>query len=185
VYAADRSMHMRIDVSAGGRRVYSEGFDGAEAWQMGEDASTVKEESAAGALALQNGILAPDRFYALDDLQAKGQDLQMEGRESVGRVSYYVLRLTVHASVTHLYVDPTSWLIERTRETKPLHPDIDPTSQTTETVYSDFRTVGGVVRPFRSVRTNLDNGKVLQTETIQKVETNPDLSPTFFTKPPA
>lgn len=183
VYVADRDTLMRIDVFVGEKRVYSEGFDGKIAWEMGENASSLKEESPAGSTALQNGILSPDRFYSLEELVAKGHKLEAKGREEVNGVAYYVFELNLNAQITRLYINPETWLIERTRETKAVHPDIDPTPQTTETVYSDFRNAGGVVRPFKSVRTDLGAGKIIQTETISKVETNPDLDTSFFEKP--
>lgn len=183
VYVADRSMLMRIDVFAGGKRVYSEGYDGKTAWEMGEDSGSVKEESPQGMTALMNGILSPDRFYSLQDLSDRGYKVEDKGRELLQGVSYHVIELTLNSAVTRLYIHPETWLIERTRETKAVHPDVDPKLQTTETVYSDFRRVDGVLRPFKGVRTDLDTGKLVQTETISKVETNPDIAASFFVKP--
>src|SRR5688572_4027664 len=47
VYGADRKIRMRIDVYADGNRVFTEAFDGKEAWQMGEDGK-VKDISSEG-----------------------------------------------------------------------------------------------------------------------------------------
>src|SRR5207247_2452830 len=63
IYVADRVGFMRIDIVAGGKRVYTEGFDGKSGWKMGED-SVAKDESAEASLALENGIYSPDRFFS-------------------------------------------------------------------------------------------------------------------------
>ena len=183
VYVADRNMHMRIDILAGGKRLYSEAFDGVNGWQMGENPGSMKNETAEGSATLRRGILTADRFFSLQELAAKGCGFSLAPRQWIDGVNFYVIHQVLEGAASDLFVDPRSWLITRTRETKAIHPDRDPTLQTTETVYSDFRNVAGVVRAFKSVRTDLKSGVVVQTETLANIETNPAVDPAFFTRP--
>lgn len=182
VYVADRNIHMRIDIMVGGKRVYTEAFDGKTAWKMGED-SVAKEESSEGAVALQNGIFSPDRFFSFEELSHKGSQIESRGRETVNGIDYYVVRVSRNASVMDFYIHPQSWLIELSRETKTIHPDINPSPTTVETVYSDFRKVDGVVSASKDVTTDVNTGKVIQTETVDKIETNIPIDSSFYSKP--
>src|SRR5262245_38266280 len=76
IYVADRAGFMRIDIMAGDKRVYTEGFDGKNGWTMGED-SVAKDESAKGTEALENGINTPDRFFSLQELMSKGTTVDL------------------------------------------------------------------------------------------------------------
>lgn len=183
VYVADRDMHMRIDILLGGKRLYTEAFDGVNGWQMGENPGSLKNETTEGSATLRRGILTADRFFSLQELAAKGCDLSLAPRQRIDGVDFYVIHQFLEGAATDLFVDPESWLITRTRETRAIHPDRDPTPQTTETVYSDFRNVAGVARAFKSVRTDLKSGAVVQTETLANIETNPVIDPAFFTRP--
>lgn len=182
VYTADRDMHMRIDLFSSGKRVYTEAFDGQKGWEMGENLKA-SDGSPEGSVALRNGILSPDRFFSLQDLAEKGLKVTLEGRETIGAVNYYILRIDTDGATKDLYINPETWLIERSRETKPLHVDLDPTPQTMETVYSDFKTVGGIIYSFHDVQTNLKTGAVVQEETIDQIEPNPSVDPSYFSKP--
>ena len=103
--------------------------------------------------------------------------------QTLDRVNFYVIHKVLDRAAEDLFLDPRTWLIVRTREVAALHPDREPRVATIETVYSDFRQVGGVVRPFREVRRDLASGIVLQIQTIVSVETNPSLDNRAFEKP--
>jgi len=182
IYVADRDGHMRIDIMSGGKRVYTEAFDGKTAWVMGDDAIP-KDESPAGTIALENGIYTPDRFFSLQELMKKGMQIELRSREEISSKNYYVLHVVRKNSAKDIFINPQNWLIERSRETKATHPDVDPTPRTTETVYSDFRKVDGILRSFQDVATEIPSGKMVQHETIQQIEANVSTDPSFFTKP--
>jgi hypothetical protein len=185
VYIADRNIRMRIDIFAQGKRVFTEGFNGAQGWQMGEDGKA-KQASPLGSVALRNGIFLPGKFFGLHELRSLGHQLTYEGRETVDKISYHVLNLTLDSGTeVRLYLHPETGLIERTRDTKALHPDIDPTLITTETRNSDFRKVDGFVRSFQSVKTDLKSGKVLQKTIVKSIKFNPVLDPALFQMPQA
>lgn len=181
VYRVDRQGRMRIDVLLDGRRVYTEAFDGTRGWQMGEDGVAKDQKYAA---ALWHGTQFPGNVLGLHDLAARGHRVELKGREVVGGADYHVLRITLSDGFETLrYVNPTTWMIERGRDTRPLHPDVDPTPKTLETVWSDFREAGGVLRSHRSTQTDLGSGALLQTTTIGAIRLNPPLDEKVFARP--
>jgi hypothetical protein len=109
-------------------------------------------------------------------MASHGHRLDLVGREEIDGTSYFVLRLTLDDGFSaRYYVDPASFRIMRSRVRKALHPDADPTPTTIETVWSDFRTVAGVVFPFEARDTDLTTGKRLQTTTILDLKVNPSV----------
>jgi hypothetical protein len=183
VYVADRKIRMRIDIYAGGKRVFTEAFDGTSAWQMGED-GVAKDASPEGTAALRSGIFMPGKFFGLYELPAHGHNLIYEGREEIEKVSYHVLKLKLdRGKETFLYIHPETGLIERKRDVKALHPDVDPTIKHIESVESDFRKVDGTVRSFKSTEIDLKTGKIMQTATIKEIKFNPELQDAIFRKP--
>lgn len=180
VYRADRELRMRIDVYADGKRVFTEAYDGREAWQMGADGAP-QNVSAQGAAALRNGVLLPGKLFGLHQQRLVGNELQFLGREQVDDTDYYVIGLTT-ATKDHsrLYINPANWLIERARVRKALHPDVDATVRWLETRYYDFRETAGVLRSYNSVEVDLESGNVVQSTTVQKITTNPALEDSLF-----
>jgi hypothetical protein len=97
--------------------------------------------------------------------------------------SYVVLLTLDDGFATRYYVDPSSYLIARSRVRKALHPDADPTPTTIETVWSDFRQMTGVKFAYRSTDTDLATGKLLQTTTILDIRVNPVVDDHLFEMP--
>lgn len=183
VYVADRKIRMRIDVYSGGKRVFTEAFDGKKAWQMGED-GVAKDASPEGTAALRAGVFMPGKFFGLYELPGHGHHLTYQGRQEIEKISYHVLKLTLdHGKETFLYIHPDSGLVERKRDVKALHPDVDATIKDIESVESDFRKVGGTVRSFKSTERDLKTGEIIQTATIKEIKINPDLKDSLFKKP--
>lgn len=172
LYHVDRTGRMRIDVFIEGRRVFSESFDGRNGWQLPEDAtSPVPAEK--GAAALRNSAQMPTNVLGLHEMEAHGHRLESAGREDVGGTLYHVVVLTLAGGQeTRYYLDPRTFLITRARTLKALHPDVDPTPTTIETVWSDFRPVAGVSFAYQAADTDLTTGKVLQTTTLLEVRPN-------------
>ena len=79
--------------------------------------------------ALRHGVELPGKLFGLHELKARGHRIELAERENIGGIQYYVLRLTlIDGSSTTLHVDPNSWLITRRRDVRPLHVDVDPTT---------------------------------------------------------
>jgi hypothetical protein len=181
-YVAARPGRMRIDVMARGKRVYTEAFDGARAWRWKGEGTAIEGESPKATAALRHGVELPGKLFGLHEVRRRGHRVELAGRENIDGTNYYALRITLNdGHTTTLYVDPTSWLITRRRDVRPLHVDVDPTPTTIESVFSDFRKVDGVLFPFSSRDTDLAAGKVLETVRVYSIKLNVQFDDATFT----
>ena len=182
VYRVDRKGRMRIDIYAGGKRVYTEAYDGHMGWDWGAEGSAPTEDRYAAAL--WHGTQFPGLIFGLQDMAALGHKLEYIGREIVAGVDYYVLKLTLSDGFeTYRYINPYTWLIERGRDFRAFHPARDDKQTWIETVWSDYRPLEGVQRAFLSVNTDLVTGKWQATNTVRAIKINPALDPAIFTAP--
>ena len=178
-YRAARTGRMRIDVLAGGKHVYTEAFDGDDGWQW--KGTAIEKASAKGAAALRHGVELPGKLFGLHELRQRGHRVDLAKREAIDGTNYYSLRITLSDGyTTTLYVDPTSWLITRRRDVRPLHVDVDPTPTTIESRFSDFRNVDGVLFAFVSTDADLATGKILETTSVRSVKLNPQFDASIF-----
>jgi outer membrane lipoprotein-sorting protein len=181
-YYAMRPGKMRIDVSAQGKHVFTEAFDGQNGWQWegkGEQKAATEKATAA----LRHGVELPGKLFGLYELRARGHKMKSIGREQIEGVNYYVLQLILNdGAAISLYVDPNSWLVTRRRDVRPLHVDVDPRPTTIEQVSSDFHDVEGVKFPFATAEMDLNTGKLLESTITKSVKINPTLPPTLFDK---
>ncbi|MEX1994378.1 MAG: hypothetical protein WD929_06930 [Steroidobacteraceae bacterium] len=182
-YVATRDGGMRIDISMDGTRVFTEALDQGRSWSW-SPGEGVSEGSPQGSAALRHGIEFPFKLFGLHEMRARGHRLELQGREVVDGIDYHVLQLTLDDGfhVTY-YVHPESWLIERERARRALHVDVDPTLEWIETVYSDYRPMGGVLYPYQQVERQLTTGKVLSTGTTREIRINPPLAADHFAPP--
>ena len=182
-YFATRPGKMRIDISAGGEHVFTEAFDGQKGWQWEGKGTAQKAATEKATAALRHGVELPGKLFGLHELKARGHRIELDGRENIDGIQYYVLRLALSDGyLTTLYVDPKNWLITRRRDVRPLHVDVDPTPTTIEQRSSDLRMTGGVKFAFASSETDLQSGKVLETTVVRSVKINPALAPSIFEK---
>jgi len=181
IYYAARPGRMRIDVSAAGKHVFTEAFDGQRGWEWnGKESKTASPQASA---TLRHGVELPGKLFGLHELKQRGHQVELIGREKIEGVNYYALRVRLSDGYrTTFYVDPTTWLIMRQRDFRPLHVDIDPTPTTIEHQSSDFRTMSGVRFAFANSETDLKTGKVLETSRINTIKINPALSDSLFEK---
>ena len=179
-YYAARPGKMRIDVSAEGKHVFTEAFDGQSGWQW-EGKGEQKPATEKATAALRHGVELPGKLFGLHEVKARGHRMKSIGREQIDGVNYYVLQLILNDGYTvSLYVDADTWPVTRRRDVRPLHVDVDPTPTTIEQVSSDFRDVNGVKFPFATTETDLNTGKLLESTTTKSVKINPTLPPTLF-----
>jgi hypothetical protein len=178
-YRAARPGQMRIDIFAGGKRVYTEAFDGERAWQW--KGSAIEQESPKGTAALRHGMELPGKLFGLHELSQRGHRIELAGRDAIDGTDYYALRITLaDGHTTTVYVDPGNWVITRRRDVRPLHPDVDPTPTTIESRFSDFRQVDGVVFAFANKDTDLATNKILETTNVRSIKVNPQFDPAIF-----
>lgn len=182
IYVVDRNGRMRIDLYSGDRRVYTECYDGTHAWQMDADGK-VADSSATGTRTLWHGTQYPGQILALAELPAHGHRIESVGREHVDGVAYDVLKLTLSDGFeTFRYVNVETGRIERSRDVRAPHPDVDPKRTLLDTAYSDFRKVDGVLRPFAETQTDLATGKWNQTATVTSIHRLPGLPDALFVR---
>ncbi len=180
-YVATRDGKMRIDVFAGDQRVFTEAFDGESGWQMFGD-GTVADMTEAGAEILRIGIIK--NLYGLNEMADLGVTVSYLGSEVIAGLSYEKVDLTfANDYVTHYFLDSETGLRIRQRDDVALHPDYDDTIQRFETIYSDFRTIGGVVYSFHDEKRDIDTGELAQTTQVEEIIHNGEIDPTFFERP--
>ncbi|MCH7805693.1 MAG: hypothetical protein IH995_00920 [Proteobacteria bacterium] len=180
-YAATRDGKMRIDIFADGQRVFTEAFNGESGWQMFGD-GTVADMSEAGEAAVRHGIIT--NLYGLNEMAGINQALEYIGREMIDGRDYEKFDLIFDDGfVLHYDLDSETGLIVRQYDEVALHPDLDDTVQRFMTVYSDFRTVGGVVYSFHDEKRDLDTDELVQTTQIEEIVQNPEIDPAFFERP--
>jgi hypothetical protein len=183
-YVATREGRMRIDILQDGQHVFTEALDGEHGWSWSPGAASPTEGSAQGNAALRHGMEFPFKLYGLHELQRRGHRLDLLGMQMLDGIDYYQLQLTLDDGFqVQYFLNPESWLIERSREARALHVDIDPEPQWIETVFSDYRPTGGVLYPWHQVERKLDSGEVLSTGTVTAIEINPSLDVACFRAP--
>ena len=183
-YVATRNGQMRIDAFQDGQSVFTEALDNGRAWSWSPGAASPTDESTQGSAALRHGVEFPFKLYGLHELQGRGHRLELLGRQKLDGIDYYRLRLTLDDGFqVQYFVNPDTWLIDRSRELRALHVDIEPKPQWIETLFSDYRTVAGVQFPWRQVERKLESGEVLSTGTVTAIEINPELAAARFSAP--
>jgi hypothetical protein len=182
VYKVTRDGRMRIDILKDGKRIYTEAYDGRQGWDCSEDGSKATIDPHGDAL--WHGTQFPGTIFALSDMAALGHRLDYVGREQIDGVNYYVLRLTLRDGFeTYRYVNPETWLIDRGRDFRAFHPAVNDKKTWVETLWSDYRDVGGVLRPFVSTNVDLVAARQLAKQEITAYRVNPTLDPAIFSMP--
>jgi len=161
----------RIDIYAGGERVFSEGWDGESGWQWPGDAAGPEPTSPEGGAALLHGLQQPGHFWTLADMEANGHTVErrpeLDG-ESGGDT--WALHLTLSDGFEVWYwVDRESCQVVRRRDFRAFHPDMDPTRTWIETHSADFRTTDGVTRSWRTLNVDRLTGDTLGVTTLRAV----------------
>src|SRR5438874_11497925 len=70
-FAAPRPGKMRIDVNAGGERVFTEAFDGQKGWQSESKGAAQKVATEKATAALRHGIELSGKLFGLHELKRR------------------------------------------------------------------------------------------------------------------
>lgn len=162
---------------------YVEGFDGERGWEMppGEPAKFV---SGAAGRALNQGAQSPVHLYGLHHMRELGATVTLEGCRTIDETGYFVVNVVSRFDTDiDYYLNRDTFLLERARTTRPLHPTIDPTPITIEERWSDFRSVDGVLHPFGYSQWNVDSGERLSWLEIYSIENDREASVETFARP--
>ena len=82
-YFAARPGKMRIDVNAGGERVFTEAFDGQKGWQSESKGAAQKVATEKATAALRHGIELSGKLFGLHELKRRGHRIELAGRENI------------------------------------------------------------------------------------------------------
>lgn len=180
-YSCNDSPAWRIDVYAQGKHVFCEGLDSAGPWLWPSGDSSAHE---AVPDAKKTGIQGIEfNLYGLHRFPARGHVLSLDGRELLDGVDYYVIKVVMKDSYeSYLYINPTTWMIDRRRDFRAFHPDIDPKKAYAEKRYGDFRTVEGIVSPFSEKQVNWKTGEEVNSTLVKSVVYNPPFRPGELTR---
>jgi len=177
-YAANTAGLVRVDIYVSGKFAGAEGIDSKGVWTWGKNGPEPSVATGA-ANALTHG--AEDKLFGWNRFPQRGHKLSLLAPETIGGVTYQVVQVRYSSGhVSKFYVDPRTWLAVRRRDERAFHPDNDQTRQRIETVYSDFREVGGVVLPHNDTDYDLDTGKALASHPVLRRQMNPDLPADYF-----
>ncbi|WP_299321937.1 hypothetical protein [Parasphingopyxis sp.] len=172
-YRATRDGRMRVDIYAGGARVFSEGIDGDGGWQQAGAGAEFAETTPLARAALERGI--EFNLFGLHDLAARGHRASLFGREEIEGVNYYVLHITMEDGFERFaFVNPENWMVERYRETSALHPDIDDEARPEETIHSSFAEHCGVLRATETRKIDRETGNEIQRTRALSIDCNID-----------
>lgn len=156
---------MRIDIYSDGARVFSEGLDADGGWQQQGAGAPFTEQSAAGKAALGHGI--EFNLFGLHQLAARGHTLALDGDETIDGIAYKVIKVTLSDGFeTFLYLNPANGMVERRRDIRALHPDVDATQKLIENRYYDFEDYCGVKSSSRSEQVDATTGEIMQTTKV-------------------
>ncbi len=170
-YRASRSGEMRIDIYDQEQRVYSEGIDAQGGWQQAGEGAPVTTISAAGLVALQRGI--DSNFNGLNRLTARGHSADYAGLERIDGRDYHILDITLQDGFQkQVMLDSETALLRRSREISSLHPDVDPTEESVETVFDNYQSHCGVLRSMLEITRRIATAEEIQHTTVDSVACN-------------
>lgn len=157
---------------------FREGYDGS-AWEFYGDPGIVLRTVGAAAAAARHHA---DIDGPLVDYRSKGSTVTLVGMVSVDGRAAYCLRVRMQDGFEEdELVDAESWLLIASRKAAPIHAfGADVRS---ETRFSDFRAVGGVLYPFSIREVDLATGKQLNQMKYSSIEINTPIDVTAFSPP--
>ncbi len=160
-YRASREGLVRVDVYVGDDRVFSEGIDGDGPWQAARDLSDIRPIGDAGVAALQQGIEL--NMFGLHEYVDRGHRVRVAEPMVIEAVEHVVLEVEFATGVRSLLLlHPESWLVERRRDVRAFHPEIEPDERSLETVVESFAPLCGALWPTVSRQVDIDTNEVLQ-----------------------
>lgn len=180
-YVATREGWMRIDVFAGGERVFTEALGPDGGWQMHADGVPL-DLSPEGEAALRRGVYG--NLYGLHELSDLGYELTLVGQTERGGRSLWEIEQTAPDGFSkHAFLDAETFLDWGEVKTAALHPDVDPTEARQETRVIEHSEAEGIWFPNRMKKIDLDSGDLLQEATITARQLNPPIDPSRFLRP--
>ena len=157
---------------------FEEGYDGS-AWEFYGDPGIVLRTVGPAAAAARHGLYI---LGNLVDYKKQGSTVSLIGTAKIdGRDAYQLRVHMMDGFEQDEFVDVRTWLIVADRKVAKVHAfgaDIP-----SETRWSDYRRVNGVLFAFRNSEVEIATGKPLNEFQIKTIEVNLNLAPSMFMPP--
>src|SRR5712664_4094309 len=173
-----RPLKMHVEISVGGQK-FVRVYDGKSSGWMINPFAESKDVQPLPAEELKNISDESDFDGPLVDYKAKGNQIELVGKEKLDDKPIYRLKLTnKNGDVRSYFIDASSFLLLKWEGVRKTGDQEVPW----ESFFSDFREVQGLKFPFR-----IDQGSpgtdIKQTLNAEKIEINPRIDDFRFTKP--
>jgi hypothetical protein len=156
-----------------------EGYDGSP-WEFYRDPGIVVRTVGPAAGASRRGTYID---WRLGEFRGHGSKVELGADEMIGgRPAYRVIVTTGDGFARDYFIDKENFLLLADRYHAPVHAFGE--SVTTEGRFSDWRSVGGILIPFKGYEVDLATGKELNSMQWGKVEINRELPASWFAPPP-
>ncbi len=172
-----RPTWMRLDMSVQGQ-TFTQAFDGTTSWMinpfMGSpDPQKASDEDTKSTRDDSDFIDGP-----LSDYKAKGSTVDLIGKEDVGGISAYKIKITKKSgTVQYLFLDSKTFLdMKSTGHRKQMGQEMD-----VETTTANFKPVNGVLLPYSIAQKA--NGNPVMELTVEKYEVNVPVDDAMFKMP--
>lgn len=157
---------------------FAEGYDGS-AWEYYGDPGIVLRTVGAASAAARHGLWVDG---PLAEYRQKGSTIDVEGKEAIGGREAWRLDVTMRDGFREEeFVDAETFRLVASRKAAPIHAFGQ--KVTSETRFSDFRPVEGVLFPFHSEEVEIATGRVLNTMQWGEIVANRPLDPAVFSPP--
>jgi hypothetical protein len=173
-----RPMQMRIDIVIQGISATPQAYDGKVGWQLlpfegSKDAQPLSADD------LKDAEEQADIDGPLVDYKAKGNQVELMGKEDVEGSPCYKLKLTLkNGDVIYDYLDADSYL-EVKQENKRV---VNGTEKEFEQSIGDYKPVEGLMFPF-AIENGVKGSQQRQKIIVEKVELNVPIESARFTMP--
>ena len=173
-----RPLKMHVEISVDGQKIIRV-YDGKSSGWMINPFAESKDVQPLPPEDLKNISDESDFDGPLVDYKAKGNQIELMGKEKLDDKPIYRLKLTnKNGDVRFYFIDASSFLLLKWDGVRKTADQEIPW----ESFFSDFREVQGLKFPFR-----IDQGSpgtdIKQTLNAEKIEINPPLDDSLFTKP--
>jgi hypothetical protein len=157
-----------------------EGFDGSS-WEYYRDPGiVVRTVGAAAAATRHTSEFLQD---SLVDYREKGTQLELAGSEKIGDRECYKIQVTLADGFQkYVFVDRDTFLLIADRKSAPIH--AFGSSVTSETRFSDYQPVNGVLMSRRELEVEIATGRVLAESRRVTIEANTIHDPSIFSPSP-
>src|SRR5713226_659408 len=173
-----RPLKMHVEISVGGQK-FTRVYDGKSSGWMINPFAESKDVQPLPPEDLKNISDESDFDGPLVDYKAKGNQIELVGKEKLDDKPVYRLKLTnKNGDVRFYFFDAASFLLLRWEGIRKTADQEIPW----ESFFSDFREIKGLKYPFR-IEQGSPGTEIRQTLTAEKIEIDPQIDDSRFAKP--